>query len=224
MITTCTGCHTSYRLDASKVPQRRIRVRCPRCQVVYKLDGTQAAARVDRSPAAQPMTDGSDHTAHATPASAPAPAVAPAAPAAPVNVEGGATLDGLENGTPSMADPESDRSTVLEVTEAAPAVATPETTGAAPTDAAPAEQASRPRRKRDKAEMLARALVSDILVYNQDARDKALAEGNLLEALGGEIKKSWELYKEKVTPEVANSTTHFRDALNDILADGEKLF
>ena len=43
-------------------------------------------------------------------------------------------------------------------------------------------------------------------------------------ALGQEIKKSWELYKEKVTPEVANSTNHFRDALNEILADGENIF
>ena len=72
--------------------------------------------------------------------------------------------------------------------------------------------------------MLARALVSDILVYNRDMRDSALAEGNLLETLGAEIKKSWELYKEKVTPEVANSTNHFRDALNEILAEGEKVF
>lgn len=72
--------------------------------------------------------------------------------------------------------------------------------------------------------MLARALVSDILVYNRELRDKAMADGNLLEVLGGEIKKSWELYKEKVTPEVANSTNHFRDALNEILADGNKVF
>ena len=45
-----------------------------------------------------------------------------------------------------------------------------------------------------------------------------------LEALGAEIKKSWELYKEKVTPEVANSNNHFRDALNEILAEGDKVF
>jgi len=50
------------------------------------------------------------------------------------------------------------------------------------------------------------------------------AAGNLLDALGPEIKKSWELYKERVTPEVANSTSHFRDALNDILAEGQKVF
>ena len=47
-----------------------------------------------------------------------------------------------------------------------------------------------------------------ILVYNRDARDKALAEGNLLEALGPEIKKSWELYKEKVGAESATGTSH----------------
>jgi len=86
------------------------------------------------------------------------------------------------------------------------------------------EPATPRRRVRDKTAMLARALVSDILVYNRETRDQALQAGNLLEALGPEIKKSWELYKEKVTPEVANSTTHFRDALNEILAEGQKVF
>ena len=80
------------------------------------------------------------------------------------------------------------------------------------------------RRRRSKEEMLARALVSDIKVYNRELYDTAKAEGNMLEALGAEIKKSWELYKEKVTPEVANSTEHFREALNEILAEGEKIF
>ena len=51
-----------------------------------------------------------------------------------------------------------------------------------------------------------------------------LAEGNLHEALGAEIKKCWELYKEKVTPEVANNTNYFREALNEILAEGADVF
>jgi len=42
--------------------------------------------------------------------------------------------------------------------------------------------------------------------------------------LGGEIKKSWELYKQKVGPDLANSTEYFKEALNEILADGQKLF
>lgn len=123
-------------------------------------------------------------------------------------------------------------------TAAAPAPSAPPPAPAAPAAAvekpapsvavmdAPAPQAAPRggRRRRSKEEMLARALVSDIKVYNRELYDSAKAEGNLLEALGAEIKKSWELYKEKVTPEVANSTEHFRNALNEILADGEKVF
>ena len=44
MITTCTVCQTRYRLDATRVPPRRIRVRCPDCGGVFDLD--QAAQRV----------------------------------------------------------------------------------------------------------------------------------------------------------------------------------
>jgi hypothetical protein len=42
--------------------------------------------------------------------------------------------------------------------------------------------------------------------------------------LGEEIKKSWELYKEKVGADVANSTNYFKEALNEILADGQEVF
>jgi predicted Zn finger-like uncharacterized protein len=76
----------------------------------------------------------------------------------------------------------------------------------------------------DRARRLARVLVSDILCYNQDKRDQALLDGNLMTALGDDIKKSWELYKEKVGPELANSTNYFKEALNEILADGQKVF
>ncbi|UCH84048.1 MAG: zinc-ribbon domain-containing protein [Candidatus Latescibacterota bacterium] len=75
-----------------------------------------------------------------------------------------------------------------------------------------------------RARRLARVLVSDILCYNQDKRDQALLDGNLMTVLGDEIKKSWELYKEKVGPELANSTNYFKEALNEILADGQKVF
>jgi len=67
-------------------------------------------------------------------------------------------------------------------------------------------------------------LVSDILYYNRERRDQALREGNLMTALSEEIKKSWELYKEKVGPEAAQSTSYFKEALNEILADGQEVF
>jgi hypothetical protein len=80
------------------------------------------------------------------------------------------------------------------------------------------------RRAHERARRLARALVSDILVYNQEQRDQALGEGNLASALGAEVNKAWELYKGKVEPQVLRTTSYFKDALNDILADGQKVF
>ena len=78
--------------------------------------------------------------------------------------------------------------------------------------------------KEERAKRLARVLVSDILCYNQEKRDQALVDGTLMTVLGEEIKKSWELYKEKVGSEVASSTNYFKEALNEILADGQKVF
>jgi hypothetical protein len=80
------------------------------------------------------------------------------------------------------------------------------------------------RVKHERARRLARVLASDIAIYNKEKRDRGVAEGNLVAVLGYEIKKSWEVYKERVTPEMANSTPYFRDALNEMLADGKKVF
>lgn len=77
---------------------------------------------------------------------------------------------------------------------------------------------------RQKARRLARALVSDMIVYQPDKRQKALKDGNLKEAFEEEIKKSWEEYVVQVGDELANSTTFFTEALNEILAGGQKVF
>ncbi len=223
MIVQCPDCSTRYQLDPERVPRERIRVRCPKCRYVFPIDGTLA-----------PMPD--VDVAAATPSPAPearpepAPEPAPTAAAAPES-EAGAdpnALD-LEIERPSPAVTPVGGAPGAETVEAGVAVAEPPRTESPPaeTEARPDAAAATPTEEdpaRKKARRLARALVSDILVYNRDVRDKALAEGNLVQALGVEIKKSWELYKERVTPEVANSNNDFRDALNDILADGQKIF
>ncbi|HMI30627.1 MAG TPA: hypothetical protein VK527_02740 [Candidatus Limnocylindrales bacterium] len=78
--------------------------------------------------------------------------------------------------------------------------------------------------KHERARRLARVLASDIAIYNKEKRDRGVKEGNLVAVLGYEIKKSWDVYKERVTPEMANSTPYFRDALNEMLAEGKKVF
>jgi hypothetical protein len=77
---------------------------------------------------------------------------------------------------------------------------------------------------RQKARRLARALVSDMIVYQPDKRQKALKDGNLKEAFEEEIKKSWEEYLQQVGDDLAKTTPFFTDALNEILAGGQKLF
>lgn len=75
-----------------------------------------------------------------------------------------------------------------------------------------------------KAKRLARALVSDIVTYFPQKRDEGLRDGTLKQLFRDEIKKSYEEYVDQVGRDFAESTTHFQEALNDVLAGGKKLF
>jgi len=204
MITTCTECQARYQLDAERIPPRMIKVRCPSCGGVFSLDGSKAKNEETKT-VEQPSGFSSGYGDFAPPPPEPTRTEAPAAqPVREPVVESAPEQTAAPAASVEVSPPAAEPATQVAVMDA------------------PAEPSS--RRRRSKEEMLARALVSDIMVYNRDLYDQAKAENNLLEALGSEIKKSWELYKDKVTPEVANSTNHFRDALNEILADGETIF
>lgn len=75
-----------------------------------------------------------------------------------------------------------------------------------------------------KAKRLARALVSDMVTYMPQKRDEGLRNGTLKQLFREEIKKSYEEYVEQIGKEIAESTSHFQDALNDVLGGGQKLF
>jgi len=75
-----------------------------------------------------------------------------------------------------------------------------------------------------KARRLARALISDLVTYFPQRRDEGLRDGTLRELFREEIKKSYEEFVEQVGREFADSTPHFQDALNEILAKGQKVF
>lgn len=113
---------------------------------------------------------------------------------------------------------------------AAPAVPVTPVAAMRPPVAAPSRPAARavnPFLSQDpslKARRLARALISDMVVYHPGKRKDGLRNGNLKELFDDEIKKSWEEYTEQVGKDVAESTTFFREALNEILADGQQVF
>lgn len=121
------------------------------------------------------------------------------------------------------------------VTEAAAPVETPPVapppspgqTAEAAGPPAPSKRVINPFMSRDpklKARRLARALISDMIVYQPDKRQEALDSGNLKEVFEEEIKKSWEEYVGQVGEEIANSTPYFSEALNEILAGGQPVF
>lgn len=111
-----------------------------------------------------------------------------------------------------------------------PAPAMPPRPAAPATAAAPAAAPRRPvnpflsQDPSQKARRLARALISDMVVYHPAKRREGIRDGTLKQLFEEEIKKSWEEYSEQVGRDVAESSNHFRDALNEILADGRQIF
>jgi hypothetical protein len=75
-----------------------------------------------------------------------------------------------------------------------------------------------------KAKRLARALVSDMIAYLPQKREEGLRDGTLKQVFREEIKKSYEEYVGQIGREFAESTSHFQDALNDLLSGGQKIF
>ncbi len=100
----------------------------------------------------------------------------------------------------------------------------PETEVANPVETAGESISKKVEAEREKARKLARALAKDIKLYHGDKVKQGLEEGNLVELIGSEIKKSWRFYQQKVSPEILHDTTFFEDALNEIVANGQKLF
>ena len=216
MVVRCPACAAAYKMDAGRIPATGVRVRCPRCGHVFRVR-TPDPVRV---PASEVLAgiERDDRTPPRLRVDAPPPRrtpevqESPPPPARPAwNQE--RTLD-LEGSKPAKGPAPRLETAPFRPGEAAiPATAI----ASQPLPTTTTTQDERARR-------LARVLVSDILVYNQAARDRALGEGNLAVAMAAEINKAWDLYKSKVGAETASGTTFFKDALNEILADGTKVF
>ena len=186
-------------------------VQCSHCKTVFRVDpakvpqgGVRARCSICRGVFDVPSPDGAAPAAAVAETAAAAPQATPSPPPAPAPTPVAA---------PAAPQP---------VAAAAPAAPQPR-----PAPAPTGPRGPSPFGAADpnaKARRLARALVSDIVTYHPDRRDRALADGTLKREFMEEIKKSWEEYVAQVGAEAAKSTPHFRDALNDILAKGQQVF
>lgn len=156
------------------------------------------------------------------------PAGPPAAPLPPAR----APFAGRSSGTGSVAAVRPPGGPLMPPAAPRPAMAPPARVppAAAPASSlsgAPARTPINPFLANDpnaKARRLSRALISDLVTYFPQRREEGLRDGTLKELFREEIKKSHEEYVDQVGREFADSTTHFQDALNEILAAGRKMF
>ncbi len=254
MNVTCPNCATIYRVDPRKVPEGGIRARCAVCSAIFAVGnvpatGTMTADAASASvpaPAAPPARFETVPAAAAepwepTPSMAPEPKAEPAPePVAPPAAEAVATAPHPDLPRPAVAPPAQPvhpgvppaiphRPMAPRPAVARPAGMPPRPAGVAP-QRSPEPTPRRPvnpflsQDPSQKARRLARALISDMVVYHPAKRREGLRDGNLKTLFDEEIKKSWEEYTDQVGTDIAEGTTHFRDALNEILADGRQIF
>jgi predicted Zn finger-like uncharacterized protein len=190
----CPQCQTVFKVDPSRIPEGGARARCARCGSRFMV---RPPAAVTSSPAL-PSQPSAQTQAHPTP---PTPAAPPRAPSP--GPSGYGQVDRAAAPSPGAAIADRNRR--------------PQTPdgGVSPLGS---------KDPNARAERLARAIVSDIVAYHPDRRDRSLSEGTLRTEFRDEIMKSWDEYVAQVGLPMAKSTPYFRDALNMILAKGQQLF
>ncbi len=214
MNVACPQCQTVFRVDPAKVPERGVRARCSVCSgliSVRRPDVAAPAIPVER--AMEAKVEPSFVPPPPPPPPAPAPAAAVVIP--PVVVE-----PPRPEPAPYIPPPAVEEPPPVPV----PAVAEP---APEPVRTAPPARFTNPFLQQDpaaRARRLARALVSDLVVYHPEKRQRGLADGSLKELFAEEIRKSIEEYREQVGDDVADTTPYFVDALNEILAEGQQIF
>ena len=228
MNAACTQCQTVFRVDPAKVPADGVRARCSVCSGVFWVRPVAETTSAPFEPRVAPAVAApAPPMVRAEPAPEPPP-VAPA-PRAPAIARPVVVPPAAPGSPPPSYRPAS---------PPAPAFATPASRSLAPpvspAPAAPTPVAgARPKRPTNpflsqdpeaRARRLARALVSDSVVYHPAKRRDGLRDGSLKLLFEEEIRKSWDEYVGQVGRQLAEATNFFTDALNEILADGQPVF
>ena len=230
MNVTCPNCATVYRIDPVKVPETGVRARCTVCSAVFAVrresapSGSSAPTHAAPQRTTPPKEPGHPRAESVRPPAPPtaAPATPPAAPPAPSAPAVAARSTNL----PPPAAPTTIPRPAGPPRPAAPAAPVPAAAPARPHAAASGRPVN-PFLSQDpalKARRLARALISDMVVYHPVKRQEGLRDGTLKQLFEDEIKKSWEEYSDQVGRDVAESTSYFKEALNEILAGGRQIF
>jgi predicted Zn finger-like uncharacterized protein len=240
MNVSCPECRTVYRVDPAKVPSAGVRARCVRCPRVFEVSTTEprpAAARAGGQALADREAEAGVAAEEAVTASDAEVSSPSFDPAAEYGREDGAPGDAVaktadqeetasqaaewEEGRVEAEQPPSGYQPSVETPSAAP-LPQFESPGTTEERLPPAPFGSADPKAR--ARRLARALVSDIVVYHPERRERSLRQGTIRQDFRDEIRKSWDEYVAQVGNDMARETSYFQEALNEILAGGSRIF
>ncbi len=93
-----------------------------------------------------------------------------------------------------------------------------------PKPPAEAEMSEEDKKWHNRARRLAKALASDLVLYNKDKVEEGLRENTLAQLLGPEIRRSWEYYCQQIPEHIRDSSDYFKEQLNKIVGKGEQIF
>jgi len=202
---SCPHCGSRFLIDADRIPGNGVKTRCSNCSGTFVL-GRQGVAASAPSRAAAEIAHG-ELVSNSTQARAEA-ASATTQPRAAAATSFSEALH-----TPASVAARSELPTSTSSAEFGAAGGT-----------APKRRSFREQDAGARAQRIARALVSDIVAYHREKLEQTLSAGTLRTEFREEIRKSWEEYVEQVGLDIAKTTPYFRDALNEILAKGDKVF
>lgn len=249
MIVECNNCHAKYNVDESKIPDTGIKVKCHKCQSIIFIQKEQPAPEpVQPEPVTAPPPEPPPEPTEQTP---PAETTVPSKPE---KTYGEVDLDSPPPGdasipeetdttiptepevpTPEPPEPAETEAASFESTESevsvptetveqsqtAETVAPFETEPAAPPEV---ELSEDDKKWHERARRLAKALASDLVLYNQDKVEEGLRDGTLAQLLGSEIRRSWEYYCQQIPKHIVDNSDYFKDQLNKIVGKGKEIF
>lgn len=233
MNVSCPQCSTIYRVDPAKVPAGGVRARCSACGGVIPVGMSAPMRQTQGTPPRGATLPPPRPTPRAPWPSVPTPNAPLAMPARPFVPS--QTPISVPTVTPQPPAPTAPRPPAYAAPAATPARTSPAAfTTAHPAPAVPHAPPARGERRpinpflaRDpslRAKRLARALVSDMVAYYPAKHSEGLQRGTLKELFREEIKKSYDEYVAQVGSDVARTTTHFQEALNEVLGAGKRIF
>jgi predicted Zn finger-like uncharacterized protein len=208
MIVECSNCHTKYNVNEEKIPATGVRVKCHKCQAIIVINRPATDRTTAERPAHEP--------ARPQPTRPPVPErpVAPSAPReAPVSDR-------------RTEPPVQERPTPAAPKPSPPPAAPPEAPSETPPSEAPRfeDMSEEDKKWHQRARRLAKALASDLVLYNQDKVERGLRDGTLAQLLGSEIRRSWEYYCQQVPEHIVKNTDYFKELLNKIVGKGKEIF